>query len=92
MTQEIRDNHVLITASEGYFLANADKSIYGIGLWLGTNDSPDNYQEYPLSDWPKTDDPEIEEPSVEVVKKKRTRKKKYAEEPEIKEPETKTEE
>ena len=56
MTSEIKDGHILITAAEGYFLANADKSIYGIGLWLGTNDSPDNYQEYPISEYPKQED------------------------------------
>ena len=62
MTQEIRDKHVLITAAEGYFLANADKSIYGIGLWLGINDSPENYNEYPMSEYPES--PEIIEPDM----------------------------
>lgn len=61
MTSEIKDGHILVTAREGYFLANEGKSIYGVSLSLGTNDSPDNYSEYPMSEYPQQEEDTIEQ-------------------------------
>lgn len=52
------EDYTIITASEGYFLTN-NNGIYGVQIVLGKYDSPENYQELPLSQWP--DDSESEE-------------------------------
>lgn len=62
--------HTIITAEDGYFLANSDMSLYGEKIVLGIYDSPENYSEYPMAEWPVADEPgdepgeEPEEPSV----------------------------
>jgi len=49
--------HTIITAEDGYFLANSDMSLYGEKIVLGIYDSPENYSEYPMAEWPVTDEP-----------------------------------
>lgn len=57
--------YITITAEEGYFLTN-HKGLYGTEIVLGANDSPDNYEELPLSEWPEElDIPETENESSE---------------------------
>lgn len=51
----------IIRASEGYFLANYDMTLYGYEIYLGKYDSPENYTEHPISEWPI--EPVIEEPN-----------------------------
>lgn len=50
--------YITITAEEGYFLTNHN-GLYGTEIVLGANDSPDNYEELPLSEWPE--EPDIQE-------------------------------
>lgn len=49
--------HTIITAEDGYFLANSDMSLYGEKIVLGIYDSPENYSEYPMAEWPVADEP-----------------------------------
>ena len=49
--------HTIITAEDGYFLANSDMSLYGETIVLGIYDSPENYSEYPMAEWPVADEP-----------------------------------
>lgn len=68
MKTEKVGNHTIITAEEGYFLANEDMTVYGVTLSLGTNDSPENYTEHPLSEMPVIEEPEVLEPLTEEEK------------------------
>ena len=36
---------IVVTASEGKVLTNTDQSLHSEQLWLGVDDSPDNYFE-----------------------------------------------
>lgn len=57
------NNYTVIKANDGYFLANRDMSIYGYEIVLGKYDSPENYTEYPVSEWPSIPEPiEQQEP------------------------------
>lgn len=60
MTTET-NTYTVIKAAEGYFLANADMTLYGYEIVLGKYDSPDNYRELPVSDWPS--EPGTNEPT-----------------------------
>ena len=62
MTTERRDNHTVIIADEGYFLANQSMTLYGYEIILGMYDTPENYRELPISEYPEI--PEPEEPAV----------------------------
>lgn len=65
MTKEIRDNHVILTASEGYFLS--DGHIYGISVSLGLDADESAFEELPIEQMPVVEEPElnIEEPVTE---------------------------
>ena len=39
------DGITVVTASEGKVLTNTDQSLHSEQLWLGVDDSPDNYFE-----------------------------------------------
>lgn len=52
MKIDVRDNIRYIMAENGNFLTNSEMTIYGIEIVLGDIDSPDNYQERPLSEYP----------------------------------------
>lgn len=57
--------YITITAEEGYFLTNHN-GLYGTEILLGAKDSPENYEELPLSEWPEElDIPESENESSE---------------------------
>lgn len=47
------ENHeyTKIIANEGYFLTNHN-GCYGLEIILGSEDSPENYEELPMSEWP----------------------------------------
>ena len=62
MTTETHE-YTVIRASEGYFLANADMTLYGYEIVLGKYDSPSNYRELPISEWPEIPEPEEPTPS-----------------------------
>lgn len=58
------ENYTVITANEGYFLTN-NNGIYGVEIILGKYDSPENYQELPLSQWPDNDVEDFGNPMLE---------------------------
>lgn len=53
-----------LTASEGNFLANSDMTLYGESIWLGDNDSANNYTEHPLSEMPQ---PEVTSDNIPLT-------------------------
>lgn len=53
-----------LIADEGYFLTNGN-GLYGTELILGDNDSIENYEERPLSEWPENESDDIEQPFAE---------------------------
>lgn len=57
--------YITITAEDGYFLTNHN-GLYGTEIVLGANDSPENYEELPLSEWPENEAAsQVEEPIQE---------------------------
>lgn len=60
MTIEIKNDITYIVANNGYFLSNG--TIYGEIIVLGTTDSPNNYQEFPLSEMPIIEEPQPPQP------------------------------
>ena len=67
MKQEIINGMVKITADEGYFLTNEQETVYGVSILLGKHDSPENYKEYPLSEYPVVE-PQVEPLTLEEMK------------------------
>lgn len=57
MKKETKDNRTILVAKKGYFLANADMTIYGVSILLGTKDKKENYKELPLSEMPTPIEP-----------------------------------
>lgn len=69
MTKEIRDNHVVLTASEGYFLS--DGHVYGISISLGLDADESAFEELPIEQMPVVEliDLNLEEPEFEEPEK-----------------------
>jgi len=57
MNIETINNNIVITAETGYFLTN-NNGVYGESIYLGANDSPENYEELPMSEYPVIEEPE----------------------------------
>lgn len=51
MTIQTINGNTVIKAAEGYFLTNSN-NVFGEEIYLGSNDSPENYQELPMSEYP----------------------------------------
>lgn len=66
MTTQIINGQTLLEAEEGFFLKHkTNENLYGLGMWLGINDSADNYDELPIDQMPEPEPmPEFEEPVV----------------------------
>jgi len=56
--------YITITAEDGYFLTNHN-GLYGTEIVLGSNDSPENYEELPLSKWPEIENTQQVEESTQ---------------------------
>jgi len=66
MTIETLNGITTITADEGYFLTNGN-GIFGVSIILGSDDSPENYTQLPLSEFPEETIDDIEEPTEEYM-------------------------
>ena len=58
-----KNNLVKLLADEGKKLTNKDRSFFTDFIYLGKNDSPDNYEEVPRAIWKHF----IEDPNPDVV-------------------------
>ena len=58
-----RNNLTKILADEGKKITNKDRSFFADFIYLGKNDSPDNYEEVPRAIWKHF----IEDPNPDVV-------------------------
>ena len=62
MIEDKKDNLRILYASEGMKLTNSDRSFFSDFIYLGKNDSPDNYEEVGREIWKhfiKEDNPDI---------------------------------
>lgn len=64
MSIEETNGITTITADEGYFLTN-NNGIFGETIILGSDDSPENYTQLPLSELPEETNDDMEETSEE---------------------------
>ena len=46
-----KDKFVKLLADDGYKITNADRTFFSDFIYLGKNDSPDNYEEVPRAIW-----------------------------------------
>ena len=51
MIEDIKDNLRILYASEGMKLTNSERSFFSDFIYLGKNDSPDNYEEVGREIW-----------------------------------------
>ena len=51
MIEDIKDNLRILYASEGMKLTNSERSFFCDFIYLGKNDSPDNYEEVGREIW-----------------------------------------
>ena len=58
-----KDKFVKLLADEGYKITNADRTFFSDFIYLGKNDSPDNYEEVGREIWKHF----IEDPNPDVV-------------------------
>ena len=58
-----KNNLVKLLADEGKKLTNKDRSFFSDFIYLGKNDSPDNYEEVPRAIWKYF----IEDPNPDIV-------------------------
>ena len=63
MIEDKKDNLRVLYASEGMKLTNSDRSFFSDFIYLGKNDSPDNYEEVGREIWKHF----IEDPNPDVV-------------------------
>ena len=66
MIEDKKDNLRILYASEGMKLTNSDRSFFSDFIYLGKNDSPDNYEEVGREIWKHF----IEEENPDVVELK----------------------
>ena len=58
-----KDKFVKLLADDGYKITNADRTFFSDFIYLGKNDSPDNYEEVGREIWKHF----IEDPNPDVV-------------------------
>ena len=63
MVEDKKDNLRILYASEGMKLTNSERSFFSDFIYLGKNDSPDNYEEVGREIWKHF----IEDPNPDVV-------------------------
>ena len=51
MIEDMKDNLRVLYASEGMMLTNSERTFFSDFIYLGVNDSPDNYEEVGREVW-----------------------------------------